>query len=94
MRSDVAQAPCAGSALSQAAVISSTWTNGGVGAIILGSDSISPGLTKALTGQRVGSQVMAVIPASQATSADAQTMTDESGQTLVYVVDILGVIPQ
>lgn len=60
----------------------STWTNGDAATTVdLSSTTIPSAVRKALIGQRVGSQVMVVIPP-----------TAESGatSTLVYVFDVLG----
>ncbi|MET0736574.1 MAG: FKBP-type peptidyl-prolyl cis-trans isomerase [Microbacterium sp.] len=47
-------------------------------------DAILPGFSEALTGQTVGSQVMVVVPASDAGGEQG------AGETLVFVIDILG----
>ena len=71
-----------------ATVSESTWTTGG-SAILALSDSatVSTGLKEAVVGQKVGSQVIAVLP------PDLNGVGGAAGtSTLVYVVDILGVI--
>jgi hypothetical protein len=70
-------------------VTESTWTEGTARALQLGGQDISVGLAKALEGKRVGSQILAVIPPNLAGSAAAPAA---STSTLVYVVDILGVV--
>lgn len=55
----------------------------------LTSGQIVKGLVTGLTGQRVGSQVLAVLPPSQAYGTQA-TSSIPAGATLVFVVDILG----
>lgn len=60
----------------------STWVNGDAATTIdLSSDKIPSTVRKALIGQRVGSQVMIVIP---------PTAESGSTSTLVYVFDLLG----
>ena len=51
---------------------------------------VIPGFAKALIGQTVGSQVIAVIPPDQGYGDEASD-TIPAGSTLVFVVDILGV---
>lgn len=51
---------------------------------------VVPGFQKALEGQTVGSQVVAVIPAADG-YGDQATGSIPAGSTLVFVVDILGV---
>ncbi len=71
-------------------VFDSTWKAGQASVLQLGATSVSPGLSQALTGQKVGSQVLVVIPAKQAAAADGSG-TAPAGETVVYVVDILGI---
>lgn len=53
---------------------------------------VIPGFTKALEGQTVGSQVVVVIPPAEAYGEKSKTNTSElAGQTLVFVIDILGI---
>lgn len=49
-----------------------------------------PGLVEALTGQKVGSQIIAVVPPEHGFSGQAPAGVAE-GDTLVFVVDILGI---
>lgn len=56
----------------------------------VGSATI-PGFAEALKGQKVGSQVLVVVPADKV-PADT-TATVPSGKTLVYVIDVLGIAP-
>ncbi|WP_144680999.1 FKBP-type peptidyl-prolyl cis-trans isomerase [Cellulosimicrobium sp. TH-20] len=52
---------------------------------------VIPGWTEGLSGQTVGSQVLLVIPAAQAYGEKSDANTSElAGETLVFVVDILG----
>jgi hypothetical protein len=78
-------------------VFDSTWQSGSAKNILLADiattkSGVVPGLVTALEGQTVGSQVIASIPAAQA-FGDAGNGTVAGGATVVYVVDILGVIP-
>lgn len=60
----------------------STWTDGDAATTIdLSSADIPASIKKALVGQKVGSQVMVVVPA---------TASSGSTQTFVYVFDVLG----
>jgi peptidylprolyl isomerase len=55
------------------------------------TSGVIPGFTQALEGQTVGSQVLVVIPPALAYGEAAEGNTHElAGQTLVFVVDILG----
>jgi len=63
-------------------VVQSTWPTGSAAIVDLAGDSVSDGLKDAITGQTIGSQVLAVIPPEEGTD----------GATLIYVVDILGTV--
>nr|WP_245325150.1 FKBP-type peptidyl-prolyl cis-trans isomerase [Microbacterium amylolyticum] len=52
------------------------------------TDAVIEGFTKALVGQTVGSQVIAVIPAEEAYGTELGTH-DLAGEDLVFVIDIL-----
>lgn len=71
-------------------VFDSTWKAGQASVLQLGAASVSPGLSKALAGQKVGSQVLVVIPPKLAAATDGSGSAP-AGQTVVYVVDILGI---
>ncbi|MCU1585087.1 MAG: peptidylprolyl isomerase [Microbacteriaceae bacterium] len=71
-------------------VFDSTWSTHQAAVVQIGSQSLSAGLSKALLGKRVGSQVLAVLPAKDATVADGSGKAP-AGATVIYVVDILGV---
>lgn len=68
-------------------VFGSTWQDGAPTAIAL--STTLKGFKKALVGQRVGSQVLAVIPPSEGYGSAAQG-TIPANSTLVFVVDVLG----
>ena len=71
-------------------VVDSTWKDGpAVVKELVKSDTVPEGLVKGLVGKRIGSQVLLVIPPKLAEGVTAAP-TDA---TLVYVVDILGIIP-
>jgi len=72
---------------SNANVVDSTWDTG---ARPIEIDGMGPGLAEALRGQSVGSQILAVIPPDEAGAAQGGAPADD---TLVYVVDILGLDP-
>jgi peptidylprolyl isomerase len=68
----------------------STWSTHQASVLQIGSQSVSAGLSKALLGKRVGSQVLAVLPPKDATVADGSGKAP-AGATAIYVVDILGI---
>jgi FKBP-type peptidyl-prolyl cis-trans isomerase len=68
-------------------VIGSTWQDGTPAAFEL--TTLVKGLRTALVGQRVGSQVLAILPPSEGYGAKGQG-TIPANATLVFVVDILG----
>lgn len=72
-------------------VFESSWTDHQATVIQLGSQSVATGLSKALTGQRVGSQVLVVLPPKENTVPDGSGKAPADA-TAVYAVDILGVV--
>lgn len=70
-------------------VFDSSWTSGSPVNVVVKAGQTVPGLVTALAGQRVGSQVLAVLPPSQAYGSQS-TSTIPANSTLVFVVDILG----
>lgn len=70
-------------------VTDSTWLDGSATALRMDGTDIIVGLREALQGERVGSQIIAVLPPTVA-GTDAAPSTSQS--TLVYVVDILGIV--
>jgi peptidylprolyl isomerase len=68
----------------------STWDSGGARPMDLAIGSTLPGLIYGLAGQRVGSQVLLVIPPNLALG-DNPSGVIPAGASLVYVVDILDV---
>jgi hypothetical protein len=71
-------------------VFDSTWTSHQASVLQVGSATASPGLSKALIGQRVGSQILAVLPPKAAAVADGSGKAP-ADDAAVYVVDILGI---
>ncbi len=56
------------------------------------TSQVIPGFTQALVGQTVGSQVLVVIPPALGYGEASETNTSPlAGQTLVFVIDILGI---
>jgi FKBP-type peptidyl-prolyl cis-trans isomerase len=72
-------------------IVDSTWAKGPAAILQVGSQSLPTGLSKALVGQNVGSQFLAVLPPKDTAVADGSG-TAPAGSTLVYVVDVLGII--
>lgn len=69
-------------------VTESTWTTGSTTILNLAGEDIGEGLRQTLVGERVGSQVLAVIPPGLGGGGGSAPSED----TLVYVVDILGTV--
>jgi FKBP-type peptidyl-prolyl cis-trans isomerase len=70
-------------------VFDSSWTSGAPVNVVVKAGQTVPGLVTALAGQKVGSQVLAILPPSQAYGSQS-TSTIPANATLVFVVDILG----
>ncbi len=76
---------------SDGSVFDSNWSTNNASIIQLKKSAKVPeGLVKALVGQRIGSQVLAVIPSDLAFGKDGKEGVP-SNSTVVYVVDILGI---
>ncbi|PPF50629.1 peptidylprolyl isomerase [Clavibacter michiganensis] len=72
-------------------VFDSSWDRGQSATFV--TSQVIPGFTKALVGQKVGSQVIAIIPPADG-YGDAGSGEDIGGtDTIVFVVDILGTQP-
>jgi len=67
----------------------STWDKGGT-PIPLTTTGVVAGFGQALEGQNVGSQVLVVIPPADGYGEGEINETDLKGETLVFVIDILG----
>lgn len=75
---------------SDSSVFDSTWKDGQAKVVTLtASDTVTKGFVRGLVGQRVGSQVLIVIPPAEGFGANGSNGVPP-GSTLVYVVDILG----
>lgn len=75
-------------------VFDSTWKRGGTPtAFPVGVGQMVEGWDKGITGQKVGSRVMLVVPEDMAYGEDAGSGNAPEG-TLVFVVDILGAVDQ
>lgn len=72
------------------AVFDSTWTDHQASVLQVGSASVSSGLSKALIGKKVGSQVLAVLPPRASAVSDG-TGKAPGDDAAVYVIDILGI---
>ncbi|MGM7697240.1 FKBP-type peptidyl-prolyl cis-trans isomerase [Microbacterium sp. A84] len=68
-------------------VFDSSWANGAP--ISSEGNGYVPGFVQALAGQKVGSQVLVVIPPALAYGEGEVNDADLKGQTLVFVIDIL-----
>lgn len=69
----------------------SSWTNGQPTTFTVDSQHLIPGFVKALTGVKVGSQVIAIIPPALGYGATGNGSIPGNA-TLVFVVDVLGII--
>jgi FKBP-type peptidyl-prolyl cis-trans isomerase len=80
------------------AVFNSTWpssTSAGLPfSFVMGGNGVIPGFQKGLTGVRIGSRVMIVIPPSLGYGSAGQSSVGIKGtDTLVFVVDVLAAVP-
>jgi hypothetical protein len=70
----------------------STWANGSPTIVTIGEGSeMVPGFSKAIIGQKVGSQVGVIVPPSEG-YGDQEVQGIPANSTLFFVIDILGVI--
>jgi FKBP-type peptidyl-prolyl cis-trans isomerase 2 len=74
-------------------VFDSTWSDNSAAVFQLTESSVVKGFVDGLVGQKVGSQVLLVIP-PELGYGDTGNGAVPAGATLVFVVDILGQIPQ
>jgi peptidylprolyl isomerase len=72
-------------------VFDSTWKTNQATALQIQKGTVVDGFAKGLIGQRVGSQVLLVVPPSQGYGAQGNG-TVPANATLVFVVDILGIV--
>lgn len=80
-----------GARWSNGEVFDSSWNNGAPTAMV--TTDLIPGYRQALEGQTVGSQVVVVIPPGSAYGEGTINEEDLTGETLVFVVDILAAVP-
>ncbi len=78
------------------ATFDSSWTNSAPKTILAtpldaNGQGIAPGLAKALIGQKVGSQVLVIVPPSDGYPAGSEPAGVSAGDTLFFVVDILAI---
>ncbi|MEO7124450.1 MAG: FKBP-type peptidyl-prolyl cis-trans isomerase [Lacisediminihabitans sp.] len=74
----------------ESSVFDSTWTKNQAILIKVAKGSVVPGFEKGLVGQKVGSQVLLVVPPKDGYGA-AGSGAVPANATLVFVVDILGI---
>jgi FKBP-type peptidyl-prolyl cis-trans isomerase len=80
------------------AVFNSTWPSSSSAGLpfsfVMGGNGVIPGFQKGLTGVKVGSRVMMVIPPSLGYGKAGQSSAGIKGtDTLVFVVDVLAAVP-
>lgn len=80
-----------GARWSNGQVFDSSWTSGAATSLV--TTETIPGYREALEGQTVGSQVLAVIPPASAYGEGEINEYDLTGETLVFVIDILETVP-
>jgi hypothetical protein len=75
-----------------------SWSTKQPTVLVFDGQTISPGLSKAILGKRVGSQLLVTLPAKAATvpaPSDSSGITaPPAGATVVYVIDILGIVKE
>jgi peptidylprolyl isomerase len=72
-------------------VFDSSWDSGQPTTFVVSEKNVVPGFVKALEGTKVGSQVIAIIPAELAYGATGQGSIPPNA-TLVFIVDVLGIV--
>lgn len=73
-------------------IFDSTWTNDSATVLQISPGTVVSGFAKGLIGQRVGSQVVMVIPPAEGYGSQGKSPSVPANATLVFVVDILGVL--
>ncbi|MDR7182994.1 peptidylprolyl isomerase [Microbacterium trichothecenolyticum] len=81
----------AGLRWSDGSVFDASWSTGSPTA--LATSEVIPGYREALEGQTIGSQVLVVIPPDAAYGEGTINENDLTGETLIFVVDILQTMP-
>lgn len=79
--------------LSDGSQFDSSWDRGEPFSFPLGQGRVIAGWDGPLNGQRVGSQLLLVIPPAEAYGEAGQGTSELAGETLIFVADILGAIP-
>lgn len=75
-------------------VFDSSWQKGAVAPFPVKEGATVPGFYKGLLGQKIGSRVMLVLPPKEGYGKGGQPQAGIKGDdTLVFIVDILGVLP-
>jgi peptidylprolyl isomerase len=72
-------------------VFDSSWGKGPA-TFAVGDGSTVPGFEQALQGAQVGDQIIAIIPPEQGYGAEGNGTTIPADATLVFVIDVLGVV--
>lgn len=73
-------------------VFDQSW--GKTGPTVLNTNGVIPGFKKALLGQKVGSQVVVIIPPAEGYGSEGNSNAGIEGtDTLVFVIDILATVP-
>ncbi|REE95803.1 FKBP-type peptidyl-prolyl cis-trans isomerase [Thermomonospora umbrina] len=73
----------------------SSWKRGPVSAFAIGTGATVPGFDKGLTGKKVGSRVMLILPPKEGYGKEGNPQGGIKGDdTLVFIVDILGTAPK
>jgi len=75
-------------------IFDSSWDKGAPATFTAtdGDGGLVPGFAKALIGQRVGSQVLVVIPPSEGYPSGSAPATIPDGSTMVFVFDVLHIV--
>jgi FKBP-type peptidyl-prolyl cis-trans isomerase len=76
-------------------VFDSSWKRGGVTSFSIGTGATVPGFDKGLTGVKIGSRVMLVLPPAEGYGKQGNQQAGIKGtDTLVFIVDVLGKLPK
>jgi peptidylprolyl isomerase len=70
-------------------VFDSSWQHGAPQSFVLGSSRVIPGWNQAVTGQRVGTRLLLVIPPTLGYGKPGNPPTITGNKTLIFVIDIL-----
>lgn len=94
-KSDVAVVNYQGAIWKDGKVFDSSWTKGQVAPFPIGTGQTVPGFDKGLTGAKIGSRMMLVLPPAEGYGKDGNPQAGIKGDdTLVFIVDILGTMPK